>query len=253
MVLGFFLFPLWLGLAWQDIRQRYKRSLLGPFWITASTGLMVLTMGPLYGALFGQNVVEYVKYLAVSMVIWSFMSTCINEAGSVFISSESYIKQVPLPFSIYVFRLVTRNILILLHNVLIVLVVLLIVPSFYSKSLFLVPVGLFLVICNLFWIVLLIGLLSTRYRDIPQLVSNLVQVTFFLSPIMWKLDMLNTKNRFLAYVNPLYHFIEVIRAPLLGEPLRGISWIATSTLLIVGSAFTFFVFAKYRSRISYWI
>jgi ABC-type polysaccharide/polyol phosphate export permease len=250
---GFFLFPLWWGLAWQDIRQRYKRSLLGPFWITASTGVMVLAMGPLYGALLGQNVSDYIKYLAVSMIIWSFISTCINEAGSVFISSEGYIKQVPLPFSIYVFRIIARNILILLHNVLIVFVVLIVFPSVYSESLFLVPIGLFLVTCNLFWIVLIIGLLSTRFRDIPQLVSNVVQVAFFLSPIIWKVDMLNVKSQYLANINPLYHFMEVIRAPLFGEPFRNISWTVTLSFLIAGSIFTFFVFTKYRSRITYWL
>jgi ABC-type polysaccharide/polyol phosphate export permease len=250
---GLKLFPLWSSLAWQDIRQRYKRSLLGPFWITASTGVMILAMGPLYGALLGQNVSDYIKYLSVSMIIWSFISTCINEAGSVFISSEGYIKQVPLPFSIYVFRLIARNILILLHNVLIVFVVLIVFPSVYSESLFLVPIGLFLVTCNLFWIVLLIGLLSTRFRDIPQLVSNVVQVAFFLSPIIWKVDMLNVKSQYLANINPLYHFMEVIRAPLFGEPFRNMSWTVTLSSLIAGSIFTFFVFTKYRSRITYWL
>lgn len=250
---GFAMYPLWWALAWQDTKQRYRRSVLGPFWITASTGVMVAAMGPLYGALLGQNVAGYIQHLAVSLIIWTFISASVNEAGTVFVGSEGYIKQVALPLSIYVLRLISKNLLMLAHNAVIIAVVLFLLPPNHWGSIWKVPLGLLLVTANLAWLVLLLGMLSARFRDIPQLVANIVQVGFFLSPIIWKVEMLSPSKRFLADFNPLYHFIEVIRAPLLGEPIRALSWIVTIALLFFGGAVSYLAFTRFRARVPYWL
>jgi ABC-type polysaccharide/polyol phosphate export permease len=245
--------PLWWSLAWQDTKQRYRRSFLGPFWITASTGVMVGAMGPLYGALLGQDVASYLQHLAISLIIWTFISGLINEAGTAFVGAEGYIKQVALPLSVHIFRLIAKNVVMLAHNALIIIVVLIFLPPAHWRDVWLFPLGLLLVLGNLCWISLLLAVLSTRFRDIPQLVTNIVQVAFFLSPIIWKASMLGPKNRFVADFNPLYHFIEVIRAPLLGEPIHAISWIVTVSLLVLGSIVAFLVFARLRARVPYWL
>ena len=246
------MYPVWWGLAWQEIRQRYTRSIIGPFWITLSMGAMVGAMGPLYGALFGQNVASYIQYLAVSLIVWTFISSCLNEAGSVFVGAEGYIKQVALPLTIYVLKMISRNLLMLAHNAVVALVVLLILPPARWQTLFLAPLGLLLVIANLCWIILLVGMLSARFRDLPQLVTNVVQVMFFLSPVMWKADMLGNR-RILAEINPLYHLIEIVRAPLLGDEIRLISWVFCTMLLILGGGLTFKVFVRLRGRVPYWL
>jgi lipopolysaccharide transport system permease protein len=250
---GLLMYSLWWALAWQDTKQRYRRSVLGPFWITASTGVMVAAMGPLYGALLGQNVASYIQHLAISLIIWTFISAVVNEAGTVFVGAEGYIKQVSLPLSVYVFRLISKNLLMLAHNAVIIVVVLFFLPPKYWGNIWMVSLGMALVTANLFWLVLLLGMLSARFRDIPQLVTNIVQVAFFLSPILWKAEMLSAKNRFLADFNPLYHFIEVIRAPLLGESIRAVSWTVTVGILFVGGAITYLVFTRFRARVPYWL
>ena len=243
----------WWGLAWLEIKQRYSRSVIGPFWITLSTGVMVAAMGPLYGVLLGQNVAGYIQHLAVSLIIWTFISGSINEAGSVFVGSEGYIKQVARPLSVYVLKLISRNLLMLAHNAAVVLIVLYLLPPKNFELIWMMPVGLTLVVGNLLWVTLLLGMLSARYRDIPQLVSNIVQVAFFLSPIIWSAEMLPPNRRYLANFNPLFHFIEVVRAPLLGETFHLDSWIVVTSLLVIGSVSTFFVFARYRARVAYWL
>ena len=245
--------PLWSSLAWQDIKQRYRRSFLGPLWITVSTGIFVGAMGPLYGTLLGQDTSTYLQYLAISFIIWNFVSSSINESGTTFIGAEGFIKQIALPLSVHIFRMLTRNILMLAHNALIIVLVLVFLPPKYWNSIWLLPFGLVLVLGNLFWIAVLLAVLSTRYRDVPQIVASVVQIAFFLSPILWKVDMLGSKNRFVADYNPLYHFIEVIRAPLLGDTIHAISWIVTFSLLVLGSVGTFLVFARLRARVPYWL
>lgn len=245
--------PLWFSLAWQDIRQRYRRSFLGPLWITVSTGIFVGTMGPLYGTLFGQDTSTFLQYLAISFIIWNFVSSSINESAITFIGAEGFIKQIALPLSVHVFRMLSRNFLMLAHNLLIIILVLTFLPPKNWSSFWLLPFGLALVLANLFWISVMLALLSARYRDIPQIVATVVQIVFFLSPILWRVDMLGSKNRFVADYNPLYHFIEVIRAPLLGDTIQAISWITTFSLLVLGSAVTFLVFARLRARVPYWL
>lgn len=243
----------WWGLAWQEIKQRYRRSVIGPFWISLSTAVMVSGMGPLYGILFGQAVSNYIQHLAISLIIWTFISATINEAGTVFVGAEGYIKQVNLPLSVYVLKLISRNLLMLAHNCIVMLVVLFLFPPDNFNSIWMAPFGLLLVVCNLCWLVLLLGMLSARYRDIPQLVSNIIQVALFLSPIIWSVEMLPPGRRYLADFNPLFHFIEVIRAPLLGKSIHSVSWLFVFAMMLGGSILTFFTFKKFRQRIPYWL
>lgn len=245
--------PLWWSLAWQDTKQRYRRSFLGPFWITASTGVLVAAMGPLYGALLGQNIASYLQHLAISLILWTFISSSINEAGSAFVGAENFIKQVALPLSVHIYRLMAKNLVVLVHNALIIVVVLIFLPPAKWHNLWLFPLGLLLVLGNLFGIALLLALLSARFRDIPQLVSNIVQLAFFLSPIIWKADMLKPEHQFVADLNPLYHFMEVIRAPLVGSPIHINSWLMVLGLLVLINVISFLVFARFRARVPYWI
>ncbi|OQA34706.1 MAG: Teichoic acid translocation permease protein TagG [Betaproteobacteria bacterium ADurb.Bin341] len=244
---------MWWSLAWQDTKQRYRRSFLGPFWITASTGILVLAMGPLYGALLGQNIASYLQHLAISLILWTFISTSINEAGSAFVGAENFIKQVALPLSVHVYRLISKNMVILAHNALIIVVVLVFLPLLFLQNLWLFPIGLLLVLGNLFGIALLLAVLSARFRDIPQLVSNVVQLAFFLSPFLWKADMLKPEHQFVADFNPFYHFMEVIRAPLLGSAINMNSWLVVLFLLVLVNVTSFLVFARFRARVPYWI
>lgn len=250
---GLAMYPIWWGLAWLEIKLRYSRSVIGPFWITLSMGIMICAMGPLYGALFGQNVSSYIRHLAISLIIWSFISSCINEAGGVFVGAESYIKQVSLPLSIYVFKLITKNLLMLAHNAVVGVFVLVFIPPDHFEAILLAPIGLLLVVANMFWFTLLVGMFSTRFRDVPQLIINIVQVMFFMSPIMWTVDMLSPSMRLLADFNPIYHLIEVVRAPLLGAEIHILNWAFSIALLLFGSLLTFISFVRYRARVAYWL
>jgi len=245
-------YHIWFYLAWQDIKQRYRRSTIGPFWITISTGILVLAMGPLYGALLKQDIGPYLQHLAISMIVWGFISGYINESCTAFISAEGYITQIKMPLTVHLLRVLARNLLYLIHNVAIILVVLFFYPPHNPKMLVLVPFGFILVFGNLYWIGLLLAILCARFRDIPQVVTNLMQILFFISPIIWKVDMLG-RNRFAADANPLYHLMELIRTPLLGGQVSALSWIVSSTMMVGGAVVTLLAFSRFRSRIPYWL
>ncbi|HEY5851878.1 MAG TPA: ABC transporter permease [Lysobacter sp.] len=239
-------------LGWHDIRQRYRRSLIGPFWLTISTGVMVLALGILYAGLFKFDVSTYLPYLGVGLITWSLISTVINESGSIFVSSEQMVRQIKLPFSLHVHRMIWRNVIIFGHNCIIYVAIL-----FYFKFepginvLYVIP-GFTLLLINLFWVALLLGLLSARFRDIPQIVSSLMQVVFFLTPIMWLPDLLTSRPA-IVELNPFHHMIELVRAPLLGKVPDTLSWTFSSIVAVGGWTVVMIMFSRYRRRIPYWV
>lgn len=249
---GVFLYHVWATLGWQDIKQRYRRSILGPFWLTISTGIMVAGIGFLYARIFRQETVDYIPYLAIGLVVWNFLAGIINESCEAFISSDQIIKQVRLPLATHVSRVMWRNVIMFGHNAVILLVVELIYRKASAFSVLLVLPGFFLVLLNGFWVCLLLGVLCARFRDIPQIIANLVQVTFFMTPIMWQSGVLGNRA-YLAEWNPFFHAIEVMRAPLLSSayPLR--SAIFMCLMFAAGFPLALALFARFRARVPYWV
>ena len=188
VVAGFSRAWMWSALAYQDIRLRYRGSLFGPFWITLTNLVLLVAMGTIYAALFKIETSTYIPFLMTGLLVWQFLSTIANESCSTFIAAQDVIQQVPLPFSIQAYRTVYRNLLVLAHNAVIIPfgLILFRVPVTW-RVLEIVP-GLFVLCINGLWISLLLGAVSTRFRDVPPIVANAVQVVFFVTPIFWPID-----------------------------------------------------------------
>jgi ABC-type polysaccharide/polyol phosphate export permease len=242
----------WPMLGWLEIKQRYRRSVLGPFWLTISTGIMLGGMGPLYSKLFGLPLSVYFSYLSVSLVVWIFISGMIIDACTTFIQAEGYIKQMKMPLTVHVMRTVWKHLLIFFHNLVIVLVVMVFNQPRLDWHLLLVPIAILLIAINGMWIGVLLGLICARFRDIPLVIASLVQVAFFLTPIFWMPGMLG-RHVWAADLNPLFHFLEIVRRPLMGEDPSMLSWMAVFGITVIGFAIMLAFFQRYRARIAYWV
>lgn len=243
---------IWPMLAWQEIRHRYRRSMLGPFWLTLSTGFLVLIMGPLYGRLFGQDIGEYFPYLATSYVVWLFISSLWIESCAAFVTAEVFIRQIKLPLTVHVLRVVGRNVIIFAHHLTIVLLVLAWFRPGSLSAFLLFPLGLLILAINGIWLGVFLGMVCARFRDIPPLVVSIAQIAFFLTPVMWKAEMLG-RHRWVADLNPFFHLLEIVRTPLLGQFPTVQTWAAVAVITLVGTLGTFMFFSAYRARIAYWV
>lgn len=253
LVTGFSQSWLWMTLAHQDLKLRYRGSIIGPFWQTITTVVMIGSMGFIYAKLFNTPLENYLPLLATGLVLWQLISGMINEGCAGFYSAQGIIQQVKLPFSIHVYRLVYRNFLVFLHSFVIVPIVLVIFPKPIAwLRLFEVGPGLALILLNGVWIGLLLGMISARFRDIPPIVGSIVQVVFFITPIFWPADALGP-HRWLAEFNPLYAAIDVVRAPLLGQPTSPHSWSILAVVSMLGCAGSFAFFTRFRARIAFWV
>jgi ABC-type polysaccharide/polyol phosphate export permease len=242
----------WSMLAWQEVKQRYRRSTLGPFWLTLSAGILIAAMGPLYAKLFGQDFGIYFPFVAIGFIVWQLLAAILVDSGQTFIAAEDYLKQVRLPVTVHVLRMVWRNLIIFAHNIVIVAVVLFFFPPKPGWEILLVPFGVLAIAVNGVWVGAVVGMVSARFRDIPQIIGSVVQVFFFLTPVLWRAEMLG-RHQWAADLNPLYHFLEVVRAPLLGVPTNPLSWPVVLGVTVIGFAVTLMFLTRYRNRIAYWV
>lgn len=243
---------LWGTMGWYDVRQHYRRSVLGPLWLTLSMAVMVGALGFLYGGLFGYPLAEYLPYLALGLIFWTFISSFMLAGCTVFSGASAYILQVNVPLSIYVYRLLWRNLIILAHNALVYLAIVMIFGLWPGPAGLLLLPGLVLVGLIGMAASFLLGVLSARFRDIPPIVASVVQIMFFLSPILWKPEQVPAKTVIIG-ANPFYHLLAIVRQPLLGEvPALG-SWLFTAGLAVAGILLAGFFFVRFRSRIAYWV
>jgi ABC-2 type transport system permease protein len=251
---------LWGHLGWQDIRQRYRRSLLGPIWITISMAVTAVALGILYAGLFGNPLERQLPYILVGFIVWGFIAGCVNEGSEVFIANEGLIKHLPSPISVHVYRLVWRQTLFFAHNLIVYAVMLIVFPQPLKWTALAAIPAFALLIANGAWVALLAGIISTRFRDLTPITQSIVQLMFFLTPIVWIYDdLLNSPNPAiaerarLAEFNPFLHFVEIVRAPMLGADQQVRHWVVVLAITVVGWALTLVVMRRYRARVAYWV
>jgi ABC-type polysaccharide/polyol phosphate export permease len=243
---------LWGIVAWYDIKQRYRGSVLGPFWLTLSTAIMIGSLGLLYSQLFHTELETYLPYLSLGILVWGLISALLTEACTAFISAEHVIKQIRMPFSVHLYRVIARNGIVFGHNLMVFVLVaiwfrvtvgwadLMVLPGLAMLLLAAVPVGL------------LLATICARFRDVPPIVASLLQVIFFLTPIMWRPDLLGA-NRALALYNPFNCLIDLVRAPLLGDWAPMTSWTMALGVVTLSWVLALPFFARYRARIAFWV
>jgi len=186
-------------------------------------------------------------------VLWNVLSTVIGEACTCFTSAEGMIRSMRMPYSIHPMRVVIRNLIVLLHNVAVILVVYLWFDDWPGWRAVMAIPGLALWLVDGLAICLLLGPIGARFRDIPPIIGSVIQIAFFVSPIIWKPELLHGWALDYLWLNPFYTMLEVVRGPMLGEYVRIRVWasaIGYSGVLVV---LAWFMFARTRGRLAFWV
>jgi ABC-type polysaccharide/polyol phosphate export permease len=242
----------WMLLAKMDIRQRYRRSIIGPFWITITMVIWILAIGPLYSHLLGVGSDEFIPYVAMGIITWGLISGVILDGANAFVGADNLVRSVKLPYTVHILRVLQRNLIIFLHNLLAFvpfMIYLGIVPQW--RWLGAIP-GLVLIMLASLPAAFVLGTLSARFRDLQQIIASIVQLAFFMTPIFWKADLLRERAYFADY-NPFQVMLEMVRAPI----VEGIPPMATYAKMLLLIVLLFVIaapfFATYRRRLAFWI
>ena len=240
----------WLELGFLDIKNKYKRTLLGPIWSTGTVAIIIFAVGPIYGVIFNRPTDTYLLHLATGMTFWLFLSCTISELCTCFIENTSIIKNSNRPLFIFLFRIIARNTIILMHNLLIPILIALYYDFLSLYILFLFPVIIILILF-LSIIAFPISLLSTRFRDLIPLTQNILQLFFFLTPIFWVAGTEMERFSFL-YLNPFDYLLTLARMPFYSMYDSTILYSIFVFMFILYIS-SYYLFNKYSKRISYWL
>lgn len=242
----------WMMLARMDIKQRYRRSVIGPFWITITMVIFILAIGPLYSHLLGIGTKDFIPYLAMGIITWGLISGVIMDGAGAFVGAENLVRSVKLPYTVHVLRVLQRNLIIFLHNLL-AFVPFMLYLGIWPEWRWLAAIpGVALILLAAIPTAFLLGTLSARYRDMQQIIASIVQLLFFMTPIFWKAELLRDRS-YLADYNPFQVLLEVVRRPI----VEGIPPVETYAKIAVLIVFLYLVaapfFARYRRRLAFWI
>jgi lipopolysaccharide transport system permease protein len=239
-------------LGWLDIRLRYRGSMLGPLWLTLSTGIMVGALGYLYAGIFHTDIHSYLPFLALSLVLWAFLNSSVSESCTAFTESEGIVRAVRMPFFLFAMRMLIRNVLVLAHNILVIAVVYVVFQVWPGWHALLATPGLLLWGIDCLALVLLLGTFCARFRDILPIVASVMQIAFFITPILWKPEQLGRAQALLPF-NPFFDLLEIVRAPLLGMLPGTDIWLGAGLYSLVLWGLAWSLFTRARGRIAFWI
>lgn len=243
-----------LMLGWEDVKQAYRRSAVGPFWITASMAVQIGAMGVVFGIIFKTSLFDYLPYLATSIILWSLVSATVIDGCKAFIESEAMIKQLDISPFVYVFRVMLRNLITLAHNIVLIPLVFLVMWHPIGWQILLLVPGLALVVLNLTWMIVILAVLCARYRDVPQIVAAAFTIVYFVTPVMWQPSLVPSDTaHFLLGLNPFYHLLQLLRLPFLSAVPTAENWYLSIAMAVVGWLTARAVLKRFGKQIAYWM
>jgi ABC-type polysaccharide/polyol phosphate export permease len=241
-------------LGWQDVRLMYRRSVLGQFWITLSMCVTFAAIGGVFGLIFNSPIIEYLPFLGCGLVFFNFLSLILNDGASAFISAEAFLRQLPLSPLIFFMRSIWKTFFVLLHNAIALAILLAVFPQGFSPAVLLVIPGLLLAGSAMAGLALALAMLSTRYRDVPQIIAAVVQVSFYLTPIVWLPSSLPPAARdAILTFNPFYPLLEIMRQPLLNTYPSLHIWAESGVLAAVFLTLGLGSYALKRRQLPFWV
>lgn len=243
-----------VSLGWQDVRDTYQRSTLGPLWMTIALGVQVTAIGLVFGLLFGVDLTVFFPFLAISLTLWGFVISSVNDATGAYVQSQQIVKQMYLPSFFPVVRVLSKNLIVFGHNLSIIVIVMTVFGIVPNLSLLLFVPGLFVVTAVIYVVSVVAATVSARFRDVPPIISSVLMVSFYVTPIIWMPESLpeDFRNVVLTW-NPFYHLMELIRAPILGSTPSALNWGASIGIFAVLGLFAWWVSGRYSWKIVYWL
>jgi ABC-type polysaccharide/polyol phosphate export permease len=242
---------IWRTLAANDVATRYRRTKLGPFWLTLSQAALIGGIGLSFSVIFARPLDEYIVYLAAGMTLWLFISSCLVEGPQAFLRGQPWMLAFEMPASVHIYRAVLTQIIIFAHHFVIYLAVAAFIKNPINHWTLLAVPGLILVTLAMTGIVMLLGVLGARFRDVQPAMAALVSMLFMFTPIFWERPFLR-QHAWIADFNPVLHLLDVVRLPLLGQPPTALNWMAAGGIALVSMAVGAFAFVRSRRDLAYW-
>lgn len=229
-------------------------SRFGKYWPSVGMAIRVAFIGSVFGALLGSRGEDYVPWLASGLIAWAFLSSAFQKTANAYVDSKMFMRSLPIDIRSFIWRNIVSVGLVFWNNLFILVVVLLVFRLNPFPEIMLFIPSMFIILVFLIGTGLLMGPLLARFRDLNPLLNSIIGVMFFALPILWRpADLDDGLARLIVGFNPFYHFLQVIRLPLIGQEPTLTNWTVSALTALMGYFVGSIVFRKTSSRIFYWV
>lgn len=243
---------LWLALGEEDIVDRYRRTFLGALWIGTSFALFVAVKVTIFGQMISTSTAEFGLYVTVGFGLWSYISSMVQDACTSFIHARHWILGVPVPYTVFIFQAVYRNLKIFASILVVMALAVLWVRPGWSPVQWTIVPALGVYVLTSVWLGAILAPLCARFRDLHHAMQTGMRLMFFVTPILW-MPSINEKLALIARYNPFAHFLAVVREPLIYGQLPQESWLWVGTINVIGIPLGLAVYKASRRRIVFWV
>ncbi len=249
---SFRLFPLWSNLALEDLRDRYRKTVLGTVWTVLSFVLFVAVYVLVFSQMASAAKPEFALFVTLGFGLWSYINAITVDACTAYLHSRAWVLGTAIPYPVFLLQAVLRNCLIFALILVVMALALIWKPTPWSAAAWFAVPGLLVYLLTSVWLTAILAPLCARYRDLQHAIQTGMRLLFFVTPILWMPGTSRTLGR-VAQLNPVTSFVEIVRAPLLYDRVPLDSWAIVLGVNAIGLALGVLVYALTRKRIAYWV
>lgn len=238
-----------------DFAVQYRKTMIGPVWVLLGPTLFISTLGLLFGEVSNVEADVFIPHLSIGLITWTLVSGFVNGSTTVFQRNRAQIMQGGMSLLDIVAVDVMRTILLFLHQLVILVVIFVLYDLSWTSYSWVSLLGVVLLIINGAWLTLFLGIVGARYRDLSEIVMAVMRIAFLATPIIWlpaERGSGGIMGAFLAY-NPFYHFLDIVRAPLLGESISMLSWSVVLAFTLLGTILARVFYKGLGFRVPLWV
>ena len=247
-------YPLWTRLAVMDIRESYRRSLIGALWILISFGMFIAVKIFIFGSFVSDDIGArvFTAHVVFGFWLWLFISDCLIDGANVFVRSRNWILGTDISLGVFVFQSISR-IALRFTFAFPVVVAILIMDQWVPHVLWLTSLlGVIVFFLNAVWVHIFFGILCSQYRDFGYFLQALLRVLFFLTPILYLPSQLGSRAFVMQY-NPLTHYIATVRDPIVSGVFPVFAWQIVGIITICGWGVALYALSKHGRRVAFWV
>ena len=245
----------WVYATWLELVTKYRRSRLGMVWAFMPSVIYAFGVGGFFANIQGQSPQQFIPHLALGYMVFRFIVISLSESTTTCAGHSSFILDGRVRLTDYVLRVVAKAAFYFIVAVPVAVIALAMSPTFHWQGLLTFVPAMVIVLLNVAWMGSLVAVLGARLPDVHEIIGSVLMFSFLFTPIIWRADQapIDTLRGGIARANPLFHMVEIVRAPILSEPVEAFSIAYLAVMLVVGWTFAFLVYRRNARYVPVWL
>ena len=236
----------------RDIKTRYKRSVLGVTWTMLHPLLTMVILTVVFSSIFRFRADNYAIYLLSGLLIWNFFSTTILHAMTQLAWGGALLRRIYLPKAVFAVSSIGTGLVNLALAMIPLLLIMIVANTPISPALLFLPVAVVLTAMFALGMGLFLSTLAAYYTDVVRMFEILLLLWFYLTPILYPLEIVPEQFRWVVAVNPMTQYVALFRAPILEGTFAGLDVLGLATIWAVSSlVIGWWFFARQADELPY--